>query len=176
MHQFLDRPYLDRAEEDCWYVRCELDRLIQVLRFDQDKTADLFLGLRERSIGDRYLPAPNPHRGSGVDGLERLGRQEVTSLPKGIVIFKTFVIERLSLGLGHGLQSLFVYDDHEKVLHSASQSSATRRRRNQVIRPTIYGPVSDTQTRGQRDRRTLRSASRVNWPPILPVPIGERNS
>src|SRR5215469_2055536 len=99
VHQFFDWPYLDSAEADYRYVRCELDRLIQILRFNQDKTADLFLGLHEGSICHQYLPVPNPQGSSGVDGLERLRRQKVTSRPKRIVIVKALVIERLSLAL-----------------------------------------------------------------------------
>src|SRR5215472_10298859 len=97
VHQFLDRSYLNSTEADYWYVRCELDRLIQILRFNQDKAADLLFGLHEGSICHQYLPVPNPHGSSGIDGLERLRRQKVTSLPKRIVVFKTLVIERLSL-------------------------------------------------------------------------------
>src|SRR5215469_1993992 len=99
VHQFLDRPYLDSAEADYWYVRCELDRLVQILRFNQDKAADLLLGLHEGSICHQYFPVPNPYRSSSVDRLERLRSQKVPSLPKRIVVFETLVIERLSLAL-----------------------------------------------------------------------------
>ena len=70
--RLFDRTDLDISKAGARPLGRDLDRLIQVARFDQKKTAKLLLGLREGPVRDPELAFTNPQRGGVARALQRI--------------------------------------------------------------------------------------------------------
>src|SRR5207245_10464122 len=64
-----DGPYLHAPMARPRTTRGHLDRVVQVLGFDQTVPAELLLGLDERSVSGRDLAVTQPQGGGGGGGL-----------------------------------------------------------------------------------------------------------
>jgi hypothetical protein len=112
-----DWPYFDAPEANRGYPGSQLDGFVQIPGGDQDEPANLLFGLREWAVHNRYFASPRPDRSGRANGLKRLISQQVTAVPKRIVIGLAFVDQRFEFLLGQSVQLLFVEKNHAQVFH-----------------------------------------------------------
>src|SRR5688572_13594861 len=74
-----DRTHLDAAEARAGNSRGDLDRLIQVLRFDEVIAAELFLGFNERPVGGGNLSVADSDRRRRSGRLQPVARDVVAA-------------------------------------------------------------------------------------------------
>src|SRR5215831_15916177 len=117
-----DRPHLDAAAAGHRNLRRDLHGLVQIPGLDQDEPAELFLGLGERAIGGEQLAVPDPDRGRRLHRLERMGSDEMTGSPEGVIVGQALLGASVRLLFGH-LAHLFLNKiDQADVLHKPSPS------------------------------------------------------
>src|SRR6185369_3514796 len=66
---FDQRPHFDRARARGRDARGDGSRFVEVLCFDQEVPAELFVRLRERTVGDEFLAVAHAHTRRGRDRL-----------------------------------------------------------------------------------------------------------
>src|SRR6185437_13827700 len=77
--EYHDGPYFYRAELGAWNSGGNLQRVVQILGFDQIVSAELLLGFGERTVGGDGLPVANTYRGGRRRRLERVAPDEVAA-------------------------------------------------------------------------------------------------
>src|SRR5207247_8122900 len=110
-----DRPDLDRAEAGSRDPGRRLDRLVEVLAFDQEVSPQLLLRLGERSVGAERLVAPNAYRRGRPRGVELVAPAHPALLGEPGRVLVVLLVHRLSL-LGAGrLPRVLVAVDQQHV-------------------------------------------------------------
>src|ERR1041384_5444079 len=111
-----DGPHLDRSNRRRRDLRGDLDRLVEIPRFDHVEAGEELLGLGERAVGDRDLAVAHAHRGRGGDRLQRLGGDAVAALADRLV-------EGDAVTVVHRLDLLLLAVDETEVFHRVSFSA-----------------------------------------------------
>ena len=83
------------------------------------ETAELFLGLGKRPVGDGHLAIPDPHGRGHLDRFKSFRRDERAGLGEGLTVGHGFVHDDLNLALGHVGELLFLMATHEQVFHGS---------------------------------------------------------
>ena len=66
---FLDRPYLDTAEPRRGPAGCDLERLVQIPRVDQNESAEGLFRFRKWTVRDGDISSSDPNGGGTADAL-----------------------------------------------------------------------------------------------------------
>src|SRR5271156_2112843 len=101
-------------------LRHELNGMIHVPRLKHENAAELFLGLRIRTVGRRNFAVLPIH---GQRGLMRLKSFSTSKVPVGaqmVVVLKAFVEHCVSLVLGHGRVYCWFVVSQTDVFHCSS--------------------------------------------------------
>src|SRR5574341_1074376 len=73
-------PNLDRSPLGRRNPRRDLDRVVQVLGFDEEVAPELLFGLRERPVGGRELAVANANGGRGIGVLQSVAADIMAAL------------------------------------------------------------------------------------------------
>ena len=95
------RANLDGSSPDGRVLRHQLDGVVQIPGFEDEKTGQLFLRLRIRTICDGHFSVLKPH-GSGVlSALEPFPANDMAALPKLLVVGEKLFHGSFPLAFGH---------------------------------------------------------------------------
>jgi hypothetical protein len=118
--QIRNRPYLNRSTLHAWMLRHKLNRMIEVSRLKDVKTAELFLCFRIGAV-DRRDFAVFPVQGQR--GLGRLKRDFGNNMSVGaqmVVVLKACVEHCVSLVLGHPFEFSWLDVSQTDIFHCSS--------------------------------------------------------
>ena len=108
-----DRPDFDAAFARRRNLRRDLHRFLLAGRVDQVEARELFLGFRERPVGNRDAAAADPNGLRGLDREQRLRRQQQALLLQVVAAIEAFAI-------GDGVQLVGFQVDKAEILHGAA--------------------------------------------------------
>src|SRR5450755_2191166 len=114
-----DRPHLERTEARRRNPRRQRNGIVQVLGLDHVEAAELFLGLRERSVGDHSLLVAYPHRSRGRDGLQLVAGFVVAAFDDVLGELAVFFVHGSFVGLGHFVPAGLVVINQQEILHGS---------------------------------------------------------
>ena len=115
--RLLDRAHLDGPQARRGPPRGDLDRLVQVLRLDQEEAAQLLLGLGEGAVGDGDPAAAHPHGAGGAHALERLRGDEAAVPAQLADVGQRLAPEAVPLAPRHAAQHPLLLVGQTEVLH-----------------------------------------------------------
>src|SRR5262245_37872426 len=169
--QVHDRSHLDAPEARQRNPRSELDRFVQIPRFDEDESAELLLRLGKGTVGGEQLAVSHPQGGCRLDALERVCDDEVTTLLEFLVIREGLGREALGFALGERIQRLLLAADDAQVSHDVllvraaavdTQSSLGFEKIDTFRRAHVESVLA----RATNGRRPRAAQSRPRRPPI----------
>src|SRR6266702_3993593 len=101
-----ERTDLDRVPDGRGRLRRPGERSIEVLGLDDVEAAEVFLGLREGSVGGQHLTAGHSHDGGGVGFVQGAGEDPSAGRPHLLVEDLDLLPGLLHLFVGHRLADL----------------------------------------------------------------------
>src|SRR4029077_16893326 len=111
------RTDLDRAQAGRRNPRRNCHRVIQIFRLDQVEAAQLFLGLRERSIGDQFLTIAHPDRGRLRHRMQLAAREVVPALLDALGQLTILLHHFALLGFVEFSPLALLVVDQKQILH-----------------------------------------------------------
>src|SRR5579871_6705689 len=114
------RPYLKRPVLHAGMFRHQLNRVIQIPRFEEKDSTDLLFRLRIRPVGNGHLAILPPQSGRVPMAIQRLTTNEIAVLPQHIIVFKAFVHHRVSFLFGQSSKLILIVISKANVFHKFS--------------------------------------------------------
>src|SRR6185295_4447137 len=106
------------------------DCLVQIPCFDDEKSPHLLLRLGERPVRDRRSAVRGSYGNGRTYRSERGLDDEMATLAQLLVVGRALTHDCLELGLGQGIEELFVVVSEAKVFHDLPHWPTVRRSRN----------------------------------------------